>query len=278
VVPGHQIVGVVEAAGPGVEWPSPGERVGVTWLGSTCGECADCRGGRENLCARATFTGWDRPGGFAEQVVARADFCVPLPTALAAAEAAPLLCAGVIGYRALRRAGARRGSRVGLVGFGASAHLTLQAARARGMEVVVFTRGEAHRREARELGAAWAGPLADAPDGRDASCDAIVTFAPAGEVVRDALRHLRPGGTLAINAVHLSDIPPLPWDLLRGERSIASVTNLTRRDALEFLELVVNAHVRARPAIYPFERANEALRDVRDSRLAAQAVLEVRSA
>jgi propanol-preferring alcohol dehydrogenase len=277
VVPGHQVVGVVEAHGQGVDLPRIGDRVGVTWLASTCGRCAACLAGRENLCAEARFTGWDRDGGFAERAVARADFCVALPAALSPLEAAPLLCAGVIGYRALRLSGVTRGERLGLVGFGASAHLALQAARARGCEVFVFTRGERHRKDALALGAAWAGPLGDGPAGGPAECDAVVTFAPSGDVVPAALAHVRPGGTVAINAVHLSDIPSFPYERLFGERVLRSVSNLTRADAREFLELAASAPVRAHPVAYPFDRANDALRDVAESRLEGQAVLEIAS-
>ena len=276
VVPGHQIVGDVEAVGAGVEWPKVGERVGVTWLASTCGRCNACRAGRENLCPNATFTGWDRDGGFAERTVARADFCVALPKTLAAIDAAPLLCAGIIGFRALNLAGAAPGARVGLVGFGASAHLALQAARARGCEVVVFTRGEGHQREARTLGAAWAGPLVDGP-GAPAECDAIISFAPSGDVVPAALWRLRPGGTLAINAVHATDIPSFAYERIFGERVLRSVSNLTRDDARAFLRLALDTPLRTHPVPYPFERANDALADVAASKLEGQAVLEVAS-
>ena len=271
-IPGHQIVGTIDACGAGVAESALGARVGITWLAGFCGRCARCVEGRENLCVEARFTGWDRPGGYAERVVARADVVVPLPPTLAPAQAAPLLCAGAIGWRALKLSGLQPGLRLGLVGFGASAHLALQIARSGGCEVCVFTRGEAHRRRALELGAARAEGL---DDGAPAECDAIVTFAPAGEVVPAALRHLRPGGTLAINAVHMTDIPSFPYELLFGERIVRSVSNVTRADARELLDLAVSAGVRADVTVYPFERANEALADVKRARLDGQAVLEV---
>jgi propanol-preferring alcohol dehydrogenase len=273
VVPGHQIVGTIDALGEGVETPRVGETVGVTWLAGACGTCAWCADGRENLCPTATFTGWDRNGGYAEMVVARADVTVPLPDGLPPAEAAPLLCAGIIGWRALRLAGMRAGQRIGLVGFGASAHLALQAARKSDCEVVVFTRGGSHRERALAMGATRAGGL---EDGEPTGCHGIVTFAPVGSVVPAALRHLRPGGTLAINAVHMTDIPSFPYERLFGERVVRSVSNLTRADARDYLGFAAREGVRARVTTYPFERANEALQDVEASRLDGQAVLEIR--
>jgi propanol-preferring alcohol dehydrogenase len=272
VVPGHQIVGEVEARGPGVSRPRPGEVVGVTWLGGTCGVCDHCDEGRENLCADATFTGWDRHGGYAEWAVARADVTASLPSGLPPREAAPLLCAGVIGYRSVRLTGLRPGQRLGLVGFGASAHLVLQMARHWGCEVTVFTRGEHHRRQALALGAVRAEGI---EDGDPAECHAIVTFAPAGELVPASLRHLRRGGTLAINAVHLTDIPSFPYERIFGERAVRSVSHVTRADAREFLELAAVASIRAEVRTYAFEHANEALRDVKAAAIAGQAVLEV---
>jgi propanol-preferring alcohol dehydrogenase len=273
VVPGHQIVGVVDARGEGVTGPAVGDRLGVTWLAGACGRCDACRSGRENLCPDARFTGWDRDGGYAEYVVARADVCVPLPDSIGDEEAAPLLCAGVIGWRALKLAGVEKGQRLGLVGFGASAHLVLQIARHRGMEVVVFSRGKAHRDQALALGAAWAGGLDDNPDGEPAGCHGIVSFAPVGSVVPGALRHLRPGGTLAINAVHLTDIPSFPYELLFGERVLRSVSNVTRRDAEELLALAAQGVPRSETTAYPFDQANRALADVKAARLRGQAVL-----
>jgi propanol-preferring alcohol dehydrogenase len=302
VIPGHQIVGEVVArgtpggpgaagtGGPAGGFPAIGERVGVTWLAGACGACPDCRGGRENLCPDATFTGWHVDGGFAELAVARADVCVPLPPDLPDLEAAPLLCAGVIGWRALKLSGVAPGQRLGLVGFGASAHLVLQIALRRGVEVVVFSRGEAHRELARQMGAAWAGALEDerasgtaaggsrtgaSASNDPAACDGIISFAPVGSVVPAALRRLRPGGTLAINAVHLGDIPSFPYESLFGERILRSVSNVTRRDARELMAMAADGYPRARITPYAFERANEALVDVKSAQLDGQAVLRV---
>jgi propanol-preferring alcohol dehydrogenase len=271
-VPGHQIVGVVDALGLDTTRLAPGEVAGVTWLAEACGACEFCREGRENLCASARFTGWDRDGGFAQFVTAREDFVVPLPGALAAHDAAPLLCAGVIGWRALRLSGAKAGERLGLVGFGASAHLVLQAALHLGCEVRVFTRGEEHRRRAREMGAAWAGGLDDA---EPAECHAEILFAPSGRLVMDCLRHLRRGGTLVVNAVHLSDLLLVRFEGLFGERVVRTVSHVTRADAVEFLDLAVRAPVRAEVVRYAFARANEALQDVKAARLDGQAVLDM---
>jgi propanol-preferring alcohol dehydrogenase len=270
VVPGHQVVGVVDELGPGVSGPPPGTRVGVAWLHAACGVCEHCRQGRENLCPRARFTGYDVDGGYAEAVLAPADFVLPLPEGLADDAAAPLLCAGIIGYRALRLAEVRPGDRVGLFGFGASAHLALQVARHWGCEVHVFTRGAAHRALAAQLGAAWTGAAEESPP---APLDAAVTFAPTGAVIPHALRHLRPGGTLAVNAVHLDGLPAMDWSLLYGERTLRSVTNATRRDGEEFLRLAAAIPVRPHVVRYPLAAANQALRDLKGGRIDGAAVL-----
>jgi propanol-preferring alcohol dehydrogenase len=272
IIPGHQIVGRVDGLGAGVTDLAAGDLVGVTWLAGACGRCEYCRSDRENLCPEATFTGYHRDGGYAEFVLARAAFTARLPVGVPAVEAAPLLCAGVVGYRAVRLSGIRPGERLGLVGFGASAHLMLQVARAQACEVRVFTRGEHHRRQALALGAAWAGDLAG---GEPADCHAIVLFAPVGHLVPDCLRHLRPGGTLAINAVHLTDIPSLPYERLFGERVLRSVSHVTRRDAVEFLELAARAGIRADVRVYPFTAANEALLAVKNAEIEGQAVLDI---
>lgn len=272
VVPGHQVVGVVDALGPGVEHLRPGDRVGLTWLAGACGECDFCRSGRENLCPRAQFTGYHRDGGYAEFALARAEYAVPLPAGLDALQAAPLLCAGVIGYRSLRQAEVQPGQRLGLIGFGASAHLVLQVARHWGCEVQVFTRSRQHRELALRLGAAWAGGIDDQPP---APCDSAILFAPVGELVPKALAHLRLGGTLAINAVHLSDIPAMSYGLLFGERTVRSVSHVTRRDAVEFLALAAEIPIRPEYEVYPFEQANEALVAVKESRVNGAAVLVV---
>jgi propanol-preferring alcohol dehydrogenase len=248
---------------------SPGARVGVPWLGWACGVCAFCLRGEENLCPEARFTGSHRDGGFAEYLTAAADFVLPLPEGMAD-EAAPLLCAGIIGYRSLRRAETAPGETIGLFGFGASAHLALPVARSWGCRVFVFTRGQTHRDLALRLGADWAGGIDDEPP---AMLDRAVLFAPSGDLVPRILERLRPGGTLAINAIHLSPIPPMPYPLLYGERTIRSVANATRQDGREFLRLATELDLRPTIATYPLADANRALADLRHSRLEAAAVL-----
>jgi propanol-preferring alcohol dehydrogenase len=274
VVPGHQIVGVVDALGDMVGGRAVGERVGVTWLAGACGACEFCLEGRENLCQEATFTGYSRHGGFAQFAVARAEFAISLPLGLESRHCAPLLCAGAIGYRSLKLAGVKPGERLGLVGFGASAHLALQIAKHWGCDVHVFTRGERHCERAREMGAMWAGGL-EAKTA--AACHAMVLFAPVGSLVAECLRHLRPGGTLAINAIHLSDIPPLSYESIYRERVVRSVSHLTRRDAIELVELAAKIPLRTEITCFPFAEANAALLAVKQGRLVGQAVLEVGS-
>jgi alcohol dehydrogenase, propanol-preferring len=270
VVPGHQVVGTVEARGDGCERREIGERVGVAWLHWACGVCAFCRRGEENLCERATFTGWTVDGGYADALTVPEAFAVTLPPQLDALAAAPLLCAGVIGYRALRRAEVERGERVALLGFGASAHLALQVLQHWACDVVVLTRGERHRALARELGASWVGAADEMPPG---VCDRAVIFAPAGELVPVALRLLRPGGTLALAGIHMSTIPPLDYALLWGERSVRSVANMTRRDAEEFLAIAAEAGVRTSFETFPLEAANDALAAVKADAVQGAAVL-----
>lgn len=249
-----------------------GERVGVTWLGGACGECEFCQEGLENLCPGAMFTGYDIDGGYAEFMLVRAEYAAPLPAGLDSLTAAPLLCAGVIGYRSLRLSGAGPGQRLGLVGFGASAHLVLQLARHRGCEVLVFTRSQHHREQALSLGAAWAGGLGDrAPE----LCHGMILFAPAGELVPRSLAYLRPGGTLAINAVHLSEIPAFSYELIYRERAVRSVAHVTRRDAAEFLALAAEIPLRPQVRVYPFGYANEALLAVKRAAVSGAAVLAV---
>ena len=262
IVPGHQIVG--EVAETGV-------RVGVSWLGGTDGTCAYCRSGRENLCDAPLFTGYDADGGYAEYAVARADFVVPIPTALSDADAAPLLCAGVIGFRSLRVAGVEPGERVGLYGFGASAHLALQVLRGWNCEVYVATRGEAHRAFARQMGAVWVGDACERPP---VPLDRAVTFAPAGAVVVAALSALRKGGVVAINAIHLDCMPQFNYDeLLWGERQIRSVTNMTRADAADFLRTAAAFRIRPRSTAFALEQGAQALAAVREDRLDGAAVI-----
>jgi propanol-preferring alcohol dehydrogenase len=271
VVPGHEVVGEVAAHGPGADRFEVGDRVGVAWLRSTCGACRWCRTGRENLCAASTYTGWDADGGYAEYVSVPAAYAYRVPDAFADAEAAPLLCAGIIGYRALRRAQLPPGGRLGIYGFGASAHLTAQLALAQGAEVHVLTRGEEARRLALELGAASAGGAYDAAP---VPLDAAVLFAPVGDLVPVALAALDQGGTLSLAGIHLSDVPVLDYQRhLFRERTLTSVTDNTRSDGEEMLRLAAALDVRAHVTTYPFEEADSALRDLRDGAFAGVAVL-----
>jgi propanol-preferring alcohol dehydrogenase len=266
LVLGHQIVGTAVETG---------ERIGVPWLGWTCGECRYCRSGRENLCDRARFTGYQLDGGFAEYAVADERFCLPLPEAYPDVQAAPLLCAGLIGFRALRLAG--DGERLGLYGFGASAHIVLQVARHQGRHVFAFTRpaDEEGRRFARELGADWAGSSSDTPP---EELDAAIIFAPVGELVPVALRATANGGTVVCAGIHMSDIPSFPYDLLWGERVVRSVANLTRADGAEFLALAPLVPVRTEVELFPLEEANEALDHLRAGRVRGAAVLSISGA
>jgi propanol-preferring alcohol dehydrogenase len=273
IVPGHQVVGLVDALGDGVEGWTVGDRAGITWLAGTDGSCRFCRSGRENLCESAEFTGWDRDGGFAEAVTARADVAVRLPGGYPDLAAAPLLCGGVIGYRALRVAGIGPGSagaRLGLYGFGASARLAIQVARAWGVEVFVATRAAAERQRALELGAAWAGDYDDHPP---MPLDAAVTFAPVGSVVAAAVRALDRGGVVAINAIHLDGLPAMPYEDLWWERSIRSVANVTREDAREFLDLAARIGIQADVETHPMTSANTALTRLATGQVSGTAVL-----
>jgi alcohol dehydrogenase, propanol-preferring len=272
VTPGHQIVGRVDALGEECARLAVGDRVGVSWLHRTDGTCGYCRRGEENLCESADFTGWTVNGGYADSLTVPEDFAVTLPEALGDLEAAPLLCAGVIGYRALRRAEVQPGERVALMGFGASAHLALQVLRYWGCEVVVLTRGERHRELARELGASWVGHAAELPPG---SCDRAVVFAPAGELVPVALEVIRPGGTVSLAGIHMSPIPSFDYALLWRERSLRSVANMTRRDAEEFMALAAEAGVRTTFATYALEDANDALLAIASDAVQGAAVLDL---
>jgi propanol-preferring alcohol dehydrogenase len=263
---------VVEALGTACTRLTIGDRVGVPWLHRTDGTCAACRRGDENLCEHAQFTGWTVDGGYAEAIVVPEDFTVALPDDLDDLEAAPLLCAGVIGYRALRRADVQPGERVALMGFGASAHLALQVLQYWGCETVVLTRGERHRGLARELGAAWVGDAAELPP---ATCDRAVVFAPAGELVPVALDVVRPGGTVSLAGIHMSDIPSFEYRRLWQERTLRSVANMTRRDAQEFLDLAAAARVRVSATAYPLEEANDALLAIKDDDVRGAAVLQI---
>ncbi len=272
LIPGHQIVGVVDAVGPGAPRFEVGERVGVGWLAWTCGECEFCRQGLENLCPQARFTGLHVDGGYAESVVVNEDFAYAIPEAFSDTDAAPLLCAGIIGYRSLRLSQIQPGGRLGLYGFGASAHVAIQVARHWGCQVYVFSRGEEHRRLAEELGAAWAGLAEDTPP---VALDAAVIFAPAGRLVPLALSHLRSGGTLAINAVYMSPIPEFRYELIYGERLLRSVANFTRQDAQEFLQLAAEIPVRTEVQLFHLREANEALQRLKRGEIRGSAVLVI---
>ena len=272
LVPGHQIVATVEARGPGAERFGPGDRVGVPWLGWTCGECGYCRSGRENLCERAEFTGYSRDGGYAEFAVADQDYCYPLPPEIPDESVAPLLCAGMIGYRALRIAG--DGERLGLYGFGSSAHILCQIAVAQGRRVFAFTKpGDRDtQRFARSLGAEWAGGSDEAPP---EPLDAAIVFAPVGPLMVEALRASARGARVVCAGIHMSDIPSFPYELLWEERSLHSVANLTRADGDGLLEEAGRAGVRTSVTTYPLEQAQRALDDLREGRVEGSSVLTV---
>jgi len=272
VTPGHEIVGIVAALGAEVTRFHIGDRVGVPWLGLTCGECQYCRAGRENLCERALFTGYSRDGGYAQEVLADARYCLALPREGAAAELAPLLCAGLIGYRAYRIAGEPRN--LGLYGFGAAAHLLAQVARAQGGRVFAFTRpgDAAGQRFARELGAVWAGGSDEPPD---EPLEAAIVFAPVGALVPAALKCVRPGGRVVCAGIHMSEVPAFPYRLLWGERSVSSVANLTRADGQEFLALAARLGLRATVQRFALSDANLALERLRSGALEGAAVLEM---
>ena len=273
LVLGHQIVGTVVERGEGVGSPSVGERVGIPWLGWTDGTCPYCRSGRENLCRAARFTGYTLDGGYAEEAVADARFCFPLPPDLDDLHAAPLLCAGLIGYRALRLAGEAR--RIGFYGFGASAHLLAQVVVAQGMELFAFTRdGDARGQAfARERGAVWAGGSSERPP---VPLDAAIVFASAGELVVRALEAVAPGGTVVCAGIHMSDIPSFRYEALWEERVIRSVANLTREDGRQFLPLAARLGVRPEVTVFRLEQANEALQALREGRFSGAAVLTMR--
>jgi len=273
LVLGHQVVGRVDARGSGAGRFEIGERVGIAWLRHTCGACEPCRGGRENLCGAARFTGFHAHGGFAEWAVVPETFAYPLPGTLPDAQAAPLLCAGIVGYRALRRSGAQPGQRLALVGFGASAHLVCQVAVHQGCQVFAFTRSKAHRALARRLGAAWAGALEETPP---APCHAGVFFPPVGHLVPRALELLAPGGVLALAGVALTDIPSLEYERhLFHERELRSVTANTRDDGATFLKLAESIPVRAEVERFPLSAVNDVLRLIKAGRIQGSAVLEV---
>ncbi len=270
IVPGHQVVGVVDAAGDGIEVPAPGERVGVPWLGWTCGACRYCTTGRENLCPNAKFTGYDLDGGYAEFVVVDARFCLPVAGALPDEQAAPLLCGGLIGWRCLSMAG--DAERLGIYGFGSAAHIVAQVARHQGRRVFAFTRpgDEATQRFALRVGAEWAGGSTERPP---EELDAAIVFASAGELVPLALAAVAPGGTVVCGEIAMSDIPSFPYELLWRERVVRSVANLTRGDGREFLRVAAEVPVRTTVRTLPLERAAEALDRLRAGRVEGSLVL-----
>lgn len=270
IVPGHEIVGWIEALGMGVNALKLGDRVGVPWLGHTCGVCPYCRDQHENLCDQPIFTGYMRDGGFATHAIADAAFAFPLAGFEDPVAAAPLLCAGLIGWRSLKLAG--DGGRIGLYGFGAAAHILAQVCHWQGREVYAFTRpgDTAAQRQALALGARWAGGSDDSPP---QPLDAAIIFAPVGALVPAALRAVRKGGRVICGGIHMSDIPQFPYDILWEERQLASVANLTRQDAVEFLEIAPQAGVKPTTTVYPLERANQALDDLRHGRFQGAAVL-----
>jgi propanol-preferring alcohol dehydrogenase len=270
LIPGHEIIGVVEKIGAGVSRFKLGDRVGVPWLGWTCDACEFCRSGRENLCDQARFTGYTLDGGYADYAVADPRFCFAIPDSYSDGEAAPLMCAGLIGYRSLAKAG--EGKRLGIYGFGAAAHIIAQVAKYQNREIYAFSRtgDEAAQKFARRLGAVWAGGSNEMPP---VKLDAAIIFAPAGELVPQALRALKKGGTVVCGGIHMSSIPSFPYSILWQERSIRSVANLTRRDAEEFLPLAARIPVRTEVQTFPLERANEALERLRSGQVNGAAVL-----
>jgi alcohol dehydrogenase, propanol-preferring len=272
VVPGHQIVGRVEAIGSGAGGYKEGDRVGIPWLHSTDGTCEYCRNDLENLCFNARFTGYDVNGGYAEYTVAPANFCYPIPAAFSDESAAPLLCAGIIGYRSYRLSGIRAGQNLGLYGFGASAHLVIQLARHQGIDVFVFTRSDAHRAHAKQLGAAWTGRAEDNPP---EPLHAAIIFAPAGSLVPEALRVLRKGGTLALAGITMSQIPPLDYRLLYDEKTVRSVANSTRQDAHDFLRVAAEIPLKTEVEVFDLAQANRALQALKKSEIRGAGVLRI---
>lgn len=273
VVPGHQIVGTVVGAGRGVESPPKGTRVGSAWLNSTCGSCDWCERGRENLCDNARFTGFHVNGGYAQYTVLPADFVYPIPEDFSSRDAAPLLCAGIIGYRALKLSGIKPGETLGLYGFGASAHVSIQVARHWGCRVLVFTRSGNHMDHAMELGAAWAGRAQDTPPEQP---DSSIIFAPAGEIVPLALKTVRKGGTVALAGITMTPIPVMGYEeCLYDEKILRSVTASTREDGMELVSLAAQIPIKTKTTLFPLEEANRALKLIKDSEISGAGVLEI---
>jgi len=273
VIPGHQIVGTVDACGDGASRFSRGSRVGIAWLAKTCGDCPFCSAGRENLCDRPSFTGYHRDGGFAEYAVVPEMFAYPLPSAFRDADAAPLLCAGIIGFRALRRADLPRGGTLAIYGFGSSAHIVIQIALHRGCSVFVCTRGMEHRALAKRMGALWAG---ENPEDMPTRADSAILFAPAGELVPRALKCLKKGGTLSLAGIHMSDVPEMKYEeCLFHEKNLRSVTANTRRDGEDLLQEAAEIPLRPKVTLFPLEEANHALQMLKADRLQGTGVLVV---
>jgi propanol-preferring alcohol dehydrogenase len=272
ITPGHQVVGRVEQMGAGVQFCHVGDRVGVPWLNTTCGRCEYCLAGKENLCVEGRFTGFHVDGGFAEHLCVAAEAAYPLPSGFSDISVAPLLCAGVIGYRALRMSGITRGERLGLFGFGASAHIALQVARYLGCEVYVFTRGDHHRRLAEELGAAWTGTANERPP---RPLQAAVIFAPAGELVPSALEKTGRGGIVALAGIHMSPIPSMEYSLLYQEKGIRSVANSTREDVRELLAVAAEIPLRTEVETFPWMDANRALARLKKGEIRGSGVLDM---
>jgi propanol-preferring alcohol dehydrogenase len=270
ITPGHQVVGQITEVGNQVSRWKIGERVGIPWLYRTCGICEFCKRGEENLCPDAEFTGFHHNGGYAEYLVVDSDFALHIPETISDELAAPLLCAGIIGLRSLRKADVNPGERLGLIGFGASAHLAIQVARYWDCDVYVFTRSTGHREFAQELDATWVGGI---EDDIPYPLDRAINFAPVGTLVPQILAKLRPGGTLAINAIHLSPIPELPYSLVYGERTLRSVTNATYQDGVEFMRLAAEIPITATTQTYPLINVNKALLDLKESRIDGTGVL-----
>jgi propanol-preferring alcohol dehydrogenase len=275
IIPGHQVIGRIERLGANVTGLQINDRVGIPWLHQTCGQCEYCRGGKENLCERATFTGYTVNGGYAEYAIAPANFVYPIPDTFGDMEAAPLLCAGIIGFRSLRLSGIAEnspGKRLGLYGFGAAAHVAIQVARHWGVDVYAFTRDQRHRQLADDLGAVWAGGSDDAPP---AKMDSVIIFAPAGELVISALNILNKGGTLVLGGIHMSQIPPIDYRLLYHERVVRSVANNTRQDGEDFLRVAAQIPIKTQVQTFDLAEANAALNALKHDAVRGAAVISI---
>ena len=271
IIPGHEIIGIIDKSGSNITHHKVGQRVGVAWLNNACLKCKFCKQGLENLCSNAQFTGYHHDGGYAEYLVVPETFAYPIPDIFTSEEAAPLMCAGVIGYRSLKLSNLQKGQTLGLFGFGASAHIVIQIAKYWDCDVFVFTRSKNHQQHALELGATWVGSTNDQPPSK---IDAGITFAPSGPLIIEVLKVLDYGGTLAINAIHLSDIPPIKWDYLWHEKQVRSVANVTRQDAKEFLELARKIPIKTTVTMYEFNDVRQALRDMKESKINGAPVLK----